>query len=99
MEAELGRLRTTLTPLYAAQESANDNATAYASAQRSAQGAALTQIILEREKAEAEVLRITKEIKPLKDRADALKREITARKRAAQLAVMRQHAHATWLMG
>jgi molecular chaperone GrpE (heat shock protein) len=94
MEAELGHLQTRLFPLYAAQEAANVDATNYAAAQRSATGAALTDAIVQRERCEAEVARITKEIQPLKERAVALRREIDACKRAGQVAKVQQHARA-----
>jgi len=89
LETELGALETKLYPLYSAQEAANVDAQNAAAAQASASGAALTDAVLARQNADAEVQRYTTAIIPLKQRADHLRREIAARKRAEQVAKLR----------
>jgi chromosome segregation ATPase len=94
LEQELQGIQVKLFPLFSAQEAANDDLRNAEAAQASAAGAALTEQVLAARKYKAEVERYTDEIAPLKERADSLRREIEARKWAAQVAKVQQHARA-----
>jgi hypothetical protein len=85
LQAELGEIETKLFPLYAAQEEANGERTLYAHAQESARGAALTDVVLMYEKADAEVKTITKSLAPLQARSAELRRDIAVIQRSEQI--------------
>jgi hypothetical protein len=94
LEQELNGIQAKLFPLFSAQEEAKDDLTNAESSQRSATGAQLTEQVLAARKFKAEMERYTDEIAPLKERAEALRREIDARKRADYVAQVQQHARA-----
>jgi len=94
LEQELQSIQPQLYTLFAAQQDANDDLHNATAARASASGAALTDAVLAVEKFTAEVVSITKEIAPLKERAESLRKEIDARKRAAEIARVQEHARA-----
>ena len=91
---ELQSLQPKLYTLFAAQQDARDDLHNAKAAQDSASGAALTEAVLAVEKFQAEVISITKEIGPLKERAESLRKEIDAHERADHIAKVQQHAAA-----
>jgi predicted nucleic acid-binding Zn-ribbon protein len=94
LEAELTALQPKLYTLFTAQQDANDDLHNATAARASASGAVLTDAVLAVEKFQAEVVSITKEIAPLKERAASLRKEIDARKRADYIVKVQQHAGA-----
>jgi predicted nucleic acid-binding Zn-ribbon protein len=94
LEQERYSIQVKLFPLYAAQEAANIDATNATAAQASASGSALTEAVLAARKYRAEVEKFTDEIRPLKERAEDLRRKIEAAKHAEQVAKVQQHARA-----
>jgi chromosome segregation ATPase len=94
LEQELQSIQPQLYTLFAAQQDARDDLHNSKVAQDSASGAALTEAVLAVEKFQAEVISITKKIAPLKERAESLRKEIEAHKRADYIAKVQQHAKA-----
>jgi predicted nucleic acid-binding Zn-ribbon protein len=94
LEQELQSIQPQLYTLFAAQTDARDDLHNAKAAQDSASGADLTEAVLAVEKFQAEVISITKKIAPLKERAESLRKEIDAHKRADYIARVQQHAKA-----